>query len=53
MFDATLIVLFAIAYIGVLFAIAWAGDHWWQNRQRPALGRPFIYALSIAVYCST
>jgi Na+/proline symporter/signal transduction histidine kinase len=53
MFDATLIVIFAIAYIGVLFAIAWAGDHWWQNRQRPALGRPFIYALSIAVYCST
>ena len=53
MFDATLIVLFAIAYIGVLFAIAWAGDRWGRNRRRPALGRPLIYGLSIAVYCST
>ncbi len=53
MFDATLIVLFAIAYIGVLFAIAWAGDVWMKRRQPAQSGRPFIYALSIGVYCST
>lgn len=53
MFDATLIVLFAIAYIGVLFAIAWAGDVWMKRRRTVQGGRPFIYALSIGVYCST
>ena len=53
MFDATLIVLFAIAYIGVLFAIAWAGDIWMKRRQPAQSGRPLIYALSIGVYCST
>ncbi|MBU2532865.1 MAG: PAS-domain containing protein, partial [Alphaproteobacteria bacterium] len=51
MFDATLIVLFAIAYIGVLFAIAWAGDVWMKSHR--VGGRPFVYALSIGVYCST
>lgn len=53
MFDATLIVLLAIAYIGVLFAIAWAGDVWMKRRQAAQNGRPLIYALSIGVYCST
>ena len=53
MFDATLIVLFAIAYIGVLFAIAWAGDIWMKRRPSAGSGRPLIYALSIGVYCST
>lgn len=53
MFDATLIVLFAIAYIGVLFAIAWAGDIWMKRRPSAQSGRPLIYALSIGVYCST
>ena len=54
MFDAKLIVIFAIAYIGVLFAIAWWGDIW-MKRRRPAhqLDRPLIYALSIGVYCTT
>jgi Na+/proline symporter/signal transduction histidine kinase len=53
MFDATVIVIFAIAYIGVLFGIAWAGDIWMKRRPHPEGGRPFIYALSIGVYCST
>jgi Na+/proline symporter/signal transduction histidine kinase len=53
MVDATLIVLFAIAYIGLLFAIAWAGDVFMKNRANPQNGRPFIYAMSIGVYCST
>ena len=52
MFNATLIVILAIAYIGLLFLIAWAGDAWMRNRDTKA-GRPLIYALSIAVYCST
>ncbi len=54
MFDATLIVVFAIFYIIVLFAIAWYGDVWMKHRRSAEkLDRPFIYALSIGVYCST
>jgi len=53
MVDASIIVLFAIAYIGVLFAIAWGGDVWMKRRPSPEGGRPFIYALSIGVYCTT
>jgi Na+/proline symporter/nitrogen-specific signal transduction histidine kinase len=46
------IVLVSFAYLGVLFAIAWLGD------ARAAAGRsiianPYIYALSLAVYCTT
>jgi Na+/proline symporter/signal transduction histidine kinase len=49
---APVIVLVSFAYLGVLFAIAWIGD------RRAAAGRsvianPFIYALSLAVYCTT
>ena len=53
MFDAWIIVLFAIAYIVVLFMIAWAGDTMMKRQRTSAGGRPFIYALSIGVYCST
>lgn len=53
MFDAWVIVVLAIAYIGILFAIAWAGDVMMKRRPAAPGGRPFIYALSIGVYCST
>ena len=52
MIEGPTLVALALAYVGVLFAIAWAGD------RRPVLrkagkGRPLIYALSIAVYCTS
>jgi Na+/proline symporter/signal transduction histidine kinase len=52
MYDARAIVALGILYVGVLFAIAWFGDR--QVRARAGTqGRPFIYALSLAVYCTS
>ncbi|WP_078753696.1 hybrid sensor histidine kinase/response regulator [Enterovibrio nigricans] len=45
-----IVVPVALAYLGVLFLIAWYGD----NRPRWLSGwRPWIYSLSIAVYCTS
>ena len=52
MFEGYVIVALALAYLGVLFLIAWIGDLWMRSWQSSA-GRPLIYALSIAVYCTT
>ncbi|MEM9355606.1 MAG: PAS domain-containing hybrid sensor histidine kinase/response regulator [Pseudomonadota bacterium] len=52
MLDGQLIWTLAIAYLGLLFLVAWVGDYWLRSRQRSG-GRPMIYALSIAVYCSS
>ena len=52
MLDGKLIWTLAIAYLGLLFLIAWAGDYWLRSHQKND-GRPLIYALSIAVYCSS
>ncbi|HEX4892656.1 MAG TPA: PAS-domain containing protein, partial [Hyphomicrobiaceae bacterium] len=52
MVDGWQLAALAFAYVGALFAIAWAGDH--AARFRPSKkGRPLIYALSIAVYCTS
>lgn len=46
------VVLSAIVYIGFLFAVASYGDR--ARRQPPSgRGRPTIYALSLAVYCTS
>ncbi|NYZ11430.1 hybrid sensor histidine kinase/response regulator [Azospirillum sp. RWY-5-1] len=42
----------SLSYIGVLFAIAHHGDRAARRRGRPAV-RPVVYALSLAVYCTT
>lgn len=42
----------AIAYLGVLFAIAYYGDRR-ADAGRSIISRPSIYALSLAVYCTT
>jgi Na+/proline symporter/CheY-like chemotaxis protein len=42
----------AIAYIGLLFAVAYWGDRAGRSRQ-PGKGRPTTYALSLAVYCTS
>jgi len=52
MFDGWAILALGIAYIGVLFAIAWTGDRTIRSR-KGGDGRPLIYALSLAVYCTS
>src|SRR5690242_12835655 len=46
------IVLVAFAYLGMLFAVAWYGDKR-ARAGRSIIANPYIYALSLAVYCST
>ena len=47
-----LVVLVAIAYVSLLFAVASFGD-----RKAASVGgsrlRPYIYALSLAIYCTS
>lgn len=45
----TLLIL-ALMYIGLLFVVAWAAD---RRRQLSQVSRSLIYALSLAVYCSS
>src|SRR5512140_3518719 len=46
------IVLVSFAYLGVLFAIAWMCDKR-AEAGRSIIANPYIYALSLAVYCTT
>jgi Na+/proline symporter/nitrogen-specific signal transduction histidine kinase len=46
------IVLVSFAYLGILFAIAYVGDKRAEAR-RSIIANPYIYALSLAVYCTT
>ncbi|AUI87215.1 hybrid sensor histidine kinase/response regulator [Vibrio azureus] len=45
-----LVVPVSLVYLGVLFLIAWYGD---RNKQWLSGWRPWIYSLSIAVYCTS
>lgn len=45
------LLLVSLAYVGLLFALAWWGDRRPVYPARVAL-RPLIYSLSLAVYCS-
>ncbi|MEC9369142.1 MAG: PAS domain-containing hybrid sensor histidine kinase/response regulator [Pseudomonadota bacterium] len=52
MIDGWTIIAAAFAYLGFLFAVAYLGDR--QATLRPHVGgRPAIYALSLAVYCTS
>jgi Na+/proline symporter/signal transduction histidine kinase/CheY-like chemotaxis protein len=52
MLDGWIIVAAATLYLGILFAVAYYGDH--LAAKRPARrDRPTIYALSLAVYCTS
>ncbi|RWC48831.1 MAG: sensor histidine kinase [Mesorhizobium sp.] len=46
------VVIIAIAYVTLLFAIASLGDRR-SARSEPSRARPFIYALSLAIYCTS
>jgi len=52
MIDGWIIITAAILYLGILFAVAYYGDL--LAAKRPARrDRPTIYALSLAVYCTS
>ena len=51
MFTAKTLITFSFAYIGLLFAIAYYGDRM-ARRGRSITSNPYIYALSMAVYCT-
>src|SRR5882672_4523124 len=52
MLTAPVIVLASFAYVGMLFAIAYYGDKR-ADEGRSIIANPYIYALSLAVYCTT
>ena len=49
--NAPLLLLVAAAYLGVLFAVAYYGDERAEHG-RSLVNNPYIYALSMAVYCT-
>jgi Na+/proline symporter/nitrogen-specific signal transduction histidine kinase len=50
--DGTTIALVALGYLGALFAIAYIGDKR-ADAGRSLIANPWVYALSMAVYCTT
>src|SRR5512137_259060 len=52
MLHGPIIVLVSFAYLGVLFAIAYYGDKR-SEAGRSIIANPYIYAFSLAVYCTT
>ncbi len=51
MLDGWAILLVSLGYIGLLFAIAYYGDRQ-AERGRSLIRNPYVYALSLAVYCT-
>lgn len=52
MFEGWSIIAVALGYVSALFALAWIGDRKTRSRKGDG-GRPLIYSLSIAVYCTS
>ena len=46
------VVFLAVAYVTLLFVIASLGDRW-ASAIRSSRVRPYIYALSLAIYCTS
>ena len=53
MINGWVIVTVALSYVGFLFAVAYFGDKYAKTRKSGKKGRPTIYALSLAVYCTS
>ncbi|GGA43988.1 sensor histidine kinase [Pelagibacterium lentulum] len=51
--SADFVIATAIAYVGLLFLIAFLGDRHTRNRTGGFLRSPFVYTLSISVYCTS
>jgi Na+/proline symporter/signal transduction histidine kinase len=52
MIESWTIVGLALGYVSVLFAVAWYADRRVRSR-KAGDSRPFVYALSLAVYCTS
>jgi Na+/proline symporter/signal transduction histidine kinase len=52
MLTGSVIVLASLGYVGLLFAIAYYGDKR-ADAGRSIIANPYIYALSLAVYCTS
>ena len=52
MLQSWTIFVIGLAYLGGLFAVATWGDRL-SHRRKPGSPRPFIYALSLSVYCTS
>ena len=52
MISSTVVILVSLAYVGLLFGIAWWGDLR-AEKGRSLVNSPWVYALSITVYCTT
>jgi Na+/proline symporter/nitrogen-specific signal transduction histidine kinase len=52
MLNAPVIIAASLFYLGMLFAVAWWGDKR-ADQGRSIIASPTIYALSMAVYCTT
>jgi Na+/proline symporter/signal transduction histidine kinase/ActR/RegA family two-component response regulator len=52
MLSSWMLITIAVAYVGLLFAIASHGDRISRNGARSS-SRPLIYALSLAIYCTS
>ncbi|MBI1620301.1 ATP-binding protein [Aquamicrobium zhengzhouense] len=50
---ADLVIASAVAYVGLLFVVAFLGDRHTRNRHGGFLRSPFVYTLSISVYCTS
>ncbi len=50
--NLTAVLVGAIFYIGFLFFVAWWVDQRARKRNRSLVQNPFIYSLSLAVYCT-
>src|SRR5262245_56752233 len=52
MIEGRAVIVLALAYVSGLFALAWYADRTFRS-QKGGGGRPVIYALSLAVYCTS
>ncbi len=52
MLNPATLALLGLGYLGLVFAIAWYGDRE-AARGRHPVPRPFVYSLSLAVYCTS
>ena len=50
---ADLVIATAVAYVGLLFFVAFLGDRHTRSRDGGFLRSPFVYTLSISVYCTS
>ncbi|MBX3531324.1 MAG: sodium:solute symporter [Rhizobiaceae bacterium] len=48
-----LVIATAVAYVGLLFLVAYLGDRYSGSTEGGLLRSPFVYTLSISVYCTS